>query len=192
MAVGARGRTGGFDDSSPLPYTDEPRPRPAAAPKAWARPRNPNQGESGMTQDADKPVGWSGSAYFTLDDLAAMQPGLARIMPEVGQRYWKLYYAAEAANWPMAKFQLGEIEELMEFGMITRPKYADDLETFVRQDMRAMKNAIESKDWESFDAAYQQGIKNANDYHKSNNKGMIVWKLPGEPPPDLDLAPVEE
>ena len=163
-----------------------------AAPKVWARPRNPNQRESGMTQDADKPVGWSGSAYFTLDDLAAMQPGLARIMPEVGQRYWKLYYAAEAANWPMAKFQLGEIEELMEFGMITRPKYADDLETFVRQDMRAMKNAIESKDWESFDAAYQQGIKNANDYHKSNNKGMIVWKLPGEPPPDLDLTLVEE
>ncbi|PZC47887.1 MAG: hypothetical protein C1O27_000772 [Chloroflexi bacterium] len=145
-----------------------------------------------MTEEAAKPTGFSGSAYFTIDDLAAMQPGLARIMPEIGQRYWKLYYAAQAGNWPMAKFQLGEIEELMEFGMITRPKYADDLEAFVMKDMKALKTAIDKKDWDGFDAAYQEGIKNGNDYHKSNNKGMIVWKLPDMPPPDLDMTPVEE
>ena len=144
-----------------------------------------------MTEEATKPIGYSGHAHFSIDDLAAMQPGLARIMPEVGQRYWKLYYAAKASNWPLAKFQLGEIEELMEFGSITRPKYAEGLETFVREDLGAMKSAIEKKDWESFESAYDAGVRNANDYHKSFKKGMIVWKLPAYEPPDLDLTPIE-
>ena len=145
-----------------------------------------------MTEEATKPTGYSGHAYFSIDDLAAMQPGLARIMPEIGARYWKLYYAAKASNWPLAIFQLKEIEELMEFGGITRPKYADGLDTFVREDLGAMKSALEKNDWESFESAYNQGIANANDYHKSFKKGMIVWKLPDYEPPDLDLTPIEE
>ena len=110
-----------------------------------------------MTEEATKPTGYSGHAYFSIDDLAAMQPGLARIMPEIGQRYWKLYYAAKASNWPLAKFQLGEIEELMEFGSVTRPKYAEGLETFVREDLGTMKSAIEKKDWESFEIGVRPG-----------------------------------
>lgn len=31
---------------------------------------------------------------LTGDQLAAIQPGLARLMPEIGNRVWKLYYAA--------------------------------------------------------------------------------------------------
>ena len=149
-------------------------------------------GEDTMVDDTAKPSGFSGHAHFSIDDLAAMQPGLARVMPEVGQRYWKLYYAAQAGNWPLAKFQWGEIEELMEFGMITRPKYTDDLETFINNDGKTLKSAIESKDWEKFEAAYHQGVRNANDYHKSNKKGMIVWKLPEQAPPDLDLTPQDD
>ena len=44
----------------------------------------------------------SGKNTITLDDMATIQPGLARIMPEIGARTWKLYYAAKALNWPMA------------------------------------------------------------------------------------------
>ncbi len=68
------------------------------------------------TQDASKPVGWSGKTYLSIDDLAVIQPGLARLMPEIGQRYWKLYYSAKAGNWTLANFQLGEVRVLMELG----------------------------------------------------------------------------
>src|SRR5262249_48106799 len=44
----------------------------------------------------------SGKNSMTLDDMATIQPGLARIMPEIGARTWKLFYAAKAQNWPMA------------------------------------------------------------------------------------------
>ena len=46
-----------------------------------------------------------------------LQPGLARIMPEVGDRTWKLYYAAQAENWPLAAFQAKEIRGLMDLRM---------------------------------------------------------------------------
>ena len=144
------------------------------------------------TQDSDKPVGWSGKTYLSIDDLAVIQPGLARIMPEIGQRYWKLYYSAKASNWVMADFQLGEIKELMELGIITRPKYTEHLDTFVKDDLSATEEGIKARDWEKFEVAFQQGIRNANDYHKLNDKEYIVWKLPDYPPPDLDLTPLEQ
>ena len=143
------------------------------------------------TDDATKPVGWSGHRQFTIDDLAVLQPGLARIMPEVGQRYWKLYYSAKAGNWTLAKFQLGEIRELMEMGMITRPKYEEHLETFMNEDLGTIEASIKAQDWKAFEEAFHQGVRNANDYHQLNDKGFIVWKLPDYPPPDLDLTPLE-
>ena len=143
------------------------------------------------TDEQGNPVGWSGKRYFTLDDLAVIQPGLNRIMPDIGTRYWKLYYAAKEGNWVLADFQLGEIKELMELGMVTRPKYEEDLDTFVRDDLGAIEDGIKAKDWEEFEVAFQQGVRNANDYHKSNDKPYIQWKLPEQPPPDLDLTPLE-
>ena len=144
------------------------------------------------TEETTKPVGWSGKTYLSIDDLAVIQPGLARIMPEVGQRYWKLYYAAKEGNWVMADFQLGEIQVLMELGIITRPKYQEHLETFMEEDLGGMAKAIQAKDWESFEQAFQQGIRNANDYHKLNDKEFIVWKLPEHAPPDLDMTPLDQ
>ena len=143
------------------------------------------------TDETTKPVGWSGKTYLSIDDLAVIQPGLARIMPLVGERYWKLYYAAKAGNWVMADFQLGEVRVLMELGIITRPKYEEHLETFMADDLGAIEEGIKTKDWEKFEVAFHQGIRNANDYHKLNDKEFIVWRLPDYPPPDLDLTPLD-
>ena len=142
------------------------------------------------TEETTKPAGWSGHKYFTIDDLAVLQPGLARIMPEIGQRYWKLYYAAKAGNWTLAQFQLGEIRELMELGMITRPKYEENLEAYIKENLGAIEAGIKAHDWKRVEEAFHQGIRDANDYHKLNDKEFIVWKLPDYPPPDLDLTPL--
>ena len=144
------------------------------------------------TEQTDKPVGWSGKTYLSIDDLAVIQPGLARIMPEIGQRYWKLYYAAKAGNWTLADFQLGEIQELLELGIITRPKYQEHIETFLRDDLSAVEAGIKAQDWQMVEQAFHQGVRNANDYHKLNDKEFIVWKLPDYPPPDLDLTPLDK
>ncbi|GIW42020.1 MAG: hypothetical protein KatS3mg076_2597 [Candidatus Binatia bacterium] len=132
---------------------------------------------------------WSGHREMTVEDLVAIQPGLGRIMPEIGARTWKLYYAAKAQNWPMARFQWKEVRGLMELGAFTRPKHEEALNKFLEEDWKPVGEAIEKQDFEAFEKAFHKAIEAANAYHELKDKPYIVWKLPDHPPPDLDLRP---
>lgn len=133
--------------------------------------------------------GYNGHAYFTLDEIAAMLPGPARLMHEVGQRWWKVFYAAKAGNWPLAEYEVKEIHELIDICMITRPKYQKFMEPFLNQNLKTVMDAVKKKNWGEFEAAYHQATKDANDYHKAADKPLIHWKLPEIPPPDMEMAP---
>ena len=128
-------------------------------------------------------------ADLGIEDIAAMQPGLARLMPEVGARVWKLYYAAHAKNWPLARFQLKEAKKLMELGAITRPKYEENLGKFIEENVKPMMAALEAEDLEKFDRELEHAIEQANAYHELYDKPFLRWKVPSSPPPDLDLTP---
>jgi len=131
---------------------------------------------------------WSGKNHMTIEDMATIQPGLARLMPEVGARTWKLYYAAKAENWPMAKFQYKEVRGLMELGAFMRPKHADALNQFLEENWKPVETAIEDKDFTAFEDAFHKAIDAANAYHELKDKPYIRWRLPDTPPPDLDLT----
>ena len=55
---------------------------------------------------------------FELSDLGHLMPGMAEIMPLVGGRIWKCYYAGKAKNRALAAFQLSEATNLLEKGAI--------------------------------------------------------------------------
>lgn len=124
-----------------------------------------------------------------IEDLAAIQPGLARIMPEIGARTWKLYYAAKAGNWALARFQLKEVKKLMELGAITRPKYEENLGKFLEEHVKPMMGALEAQNFSEFEEQFRRAIEQANAYHELYDKPFIRWRLPDGPPPDLDLTP---
>ena len=124
-----------------------------------------------------------------LEELTALQPGLARFMPEIGARYWKCYYAAEAGNWPLARWQLNEMRKLMRLCMVTRPKYTDDLGEWIQDELEPLREAIEAGDLAAFRRIYHESVDAANELHRRWKKPFIVWKLPDMPPPDLDLTP---
>jgi hypothetical protein len=125
---------------------------------------------------------------FELSDLGHLMPGMAEIMPQVGARIWKCYYAGKARNQKLAKFQLSEAVNLMEKGAILRPKYSDDMDEFISGIVATIRTAIESADWDAFDGAFDTMIDEANAYHEKYDKGFLRWKMPDEPPPDLDLT----
>jgi len=135
---------------------------------------------------------WSGHRQMTVEDIARIQPGLARIMPEVGDRTWKLYYAARAENWSLATFQAKEIRGLMDLCAFTRPKHEDALQQYVEKNWQPVQDALGKKDLAAFEEAFHKAIKAANAYHKLKGKPYLVWKLPDSPPPDLDLRPQDE
>ena len=132
---------------------------------------------------------WSGHREMSVEDVATIQPGLGRLMPEVGARTWKLYYAAKAENWPLANFQAKEIRGLMELGAFTRPKHEAALNQFLEEDWKPLQDAIAKKDFAAFEAAFKKAVDAGNAYHELKDKPYIVWKLPDSPPPDLDLQP---
>ena len=73
----------------------------------------------------------NGKWQMGIDAIALVQPGLARIMPEIGARTWKLYYAGKAENWELARFQWKETRALFELGAFMRPKHAAGIEEYL-------------------------------------------------------------
>jgi hypothetical protein len=124
-----------------------------------------------------------------IEELTTLQPGLARLMPEVGDRFWKAWYAAHAANWELAAWQLRELRKLLWLGRITRPKYIHDLDEWIHDDLEPLLDALAERDLGRFDRLYHDAVEAANEFHRRWNKSFIVWKLPEQPPPDLELTP---
>jgi len=146
--------------------------------------------ESSVDEQSAKDVKiWTGHRDITLEELAIIQPGMGTIMPEIGQRAWKLFYAAKAGNWVLANFQLKEVRELMEKAAFIRPKYEQNLEQFLSEKWTPLEEAIKKENFALFEERFQESITAANSYHELQDKGFIVWKLPANPPPDLDLNP---
>jgi hypothetical protein len=131
----------------------------------------------------------NGHRQMTIEDIATMQPGLGRLMPEIGQRTWKLYYAAQAENWPLATFQAKEIRGLMKLCAVARPKHEEALTRYLAENWKPVQAAVDKKDFPAFEKAFGAAIAAANVYHGLRGKPYIVWKLPATPPPDLDMRP---
>ena len=126
---------------------------------------------------------------LTIDELAIIQPGLARIMPEVGNRTWKLFYAAKAGNWENAIWQWKETRGLFELAGFVRPKHEDALNEYVEKDWSKLEAPLKAKDFPAFEKAFNDAIVSANAWHDQKDKPFIKWKLPDFPPPDLDFTP---
>jgi hypothetical protein len=166
---------------------------PAGQRRADARlavaPRRPGRLRA-MTPAADhEHIIDTGKGTFSLDELGHLMPGMAEIMPLVGARIWKCYYAGQAHNRALARFQLKEAVNLMEKGAFLRPKYADNMDKFINEEVAAVSKSIESEDWDRFETAFRAMVDAANAYHEVYDKEFLRWKIPEEPPPDLDLAP---
>ena len=130
----------------------------------------------------------TGKGTFSLHELGHLMPGMAEIMPLVGERIWKCYYAAQAKNPVLAGFQLKEGVNLMKKGAILRPRYAEDLDKFINGECAVLLKAIEAEDWDTFETAFTAMVDSANEYHVAYRKPYLKWKLPDMPPPDLDLT----
>jgi len=139
--------------------------------------------------DAHEHIIDTGKGTFSLDDLGPLMPGMAEIMPLVGERIWKCYYAGKARNQALARFQLKEAVNLMEKGTFLRPKYSENMEKFVTTEVAAVRKAIEDEDWDAFEPAFRQMVEQANAYHDLYDKAFLRWRIPDQPPPDLDMTP---
>ncbi len=117
------------------------------------------------------------SKFNTVDRSLALwniQPGLGTVMIEYGNRFSRLYFAAKAANWDMAKYQLDEMIEIQEVGETTRPKRAPALKAFEDGYLKALDEAILAQDAQAFDTAYTATATGCNACHAASTG--TEWK----------------
>lgn len=133
--------------------------------------------------------GRSRHVELTLDQLVELQPGLGRLMPEVSRRYWILFYAAKGGNWELARYQWRALQHLFNMGAVLRPNMAKHLQAFQAGTMGPLDESLERHDWRAFEESFREGIERANRFHATTGHAEIRWKLPPEPPQDLDLGP---
>ena len=124
---------------------------------------------------------------LTLGELAEIQPGLGTVMIEFGHRYYISYYAANARNWDLAKYELEELIEAQEIAEATRPKYAKDLKNFEDGALAKLIEAIDAKNWTLFEKRYEETTKACNACHRANGHGYIHYQLPKTAPKYLKM-----
>ncbi len=130
----------------------------------------------------------NGKRELTLDELARQQPGMDRLMAEVGPRVHRMYYAALAGNWPLAGYFSKSVVKQLRLSVDSRPKYEPEMTQYLEQDYAPVTAAIKAGDRAAFEAAYRVMVDRANALHGFFGKPYIGWRTPERPPEDLDLT----
>lgn len=130
----------------------------------------------------------NGKRDLTLDQLAATQPGLDRLMAELGPRMHRLYFAGRAGNWRLADYFFRSVVKQLGLCAFSRPKYEASINTYIADDCEPVRAAIKSGDGEAFESAYNAMVARANFYHDEFAKPWLHWVCPATPPEDLDFT----
>jgi len=129
----------------------------------------------------------NGKRDLTIDELAATQPGLDRLMAELGPRMHRLYYAGLAQNWGLAGYFYKSIVKQLNLCAFSRPKYETPIAAYLQDDCEPVRLAIRSHDVVAFTTSYAAMVDRANFYHDEWGKPYLHWVCPLSPPDDLDL-----
>lgn len=128
---------------------------------------------------------------MTIDQLAEIQPGMARIMQGVAYDYSVAYYAAKGGNWKLAAHELSLVRAAFRTAKVTRPKYTEDLDAFDAQYLVPILKAIQHKDWPAAVTAFEKGIEGSDEYHDKYGYDYVRFVLPEETNIYLHLGPME-
>lgn len=138
---------------------------------------------------SERLVGRTKHGELTLDQLASIQPGMARLMEEMAHRYSLMTYACKGGNWALGHHELKQLRGIFRVAVTTRPKYTAELESFDRDYLGPVEEAIRDKNLEAFLGAVQRGIAASDEVHRRLGYPFIRYRLPRQPPDHLDLGP---
>ena len=130
----------------------------------------------------------NGKRAVSIDELALMQPGMDRLMAEVGTRTHRLYFAGLARNWRLAEYFYRSIVKQLKLCATSRPKYAEEMAAYLDVDCTPVRDAIKAADSAAFEAAYTHMVDRANELHGVFGKPWIKWVTPATAPEELDFT----
>lgn len=123
-------------------------------------------------------------------DLQVLSPGLGEFMLGFQTHIAKVWFAGENGNWPLAKFETGEIIEGIDGAKASRPATGPLLDAFTSGTLAQLDKAIDAKDKSQFEATYQQTVDFCNGCHVGytgdakypQGRPFIKITVPTQPP----------
>jgi len=119
-----------------------------------------------------------------IDDL---KPGLGEIMGVIQQHHAKLYYAGTKANWPLAEYELGEIQESLDDSMKFYPKFKEVplpltelIPNMTKASLAQVRAAIEQKNEKSFVQAFGALSVSCSNCHEAADHPFVKIQAPTE------------
>jgi|SRR5271154_5444474 len=104
------------------------------------------------------------------------QPGLGEIMALQQMRHIKLWFAGHAGNWPLADYEIGELNE--GFDDVNELLGGTIVEQHVGGPIAALVKAIDAKDGAAFTAAFDSLSAGCNACHHALDHAFIVIQRP--------------
>lgn len=116
-----------------------------------------------------------------------LKPGLGEIMGVIQQHHAKLYYSGIKENWPLAQYQLGEIQEGLDDAAKYYPKFkevkasiAELIPTMTKGSLEEVSKSIEQKNKKEFIKAFNKLNIACTSCHRAAEHPFIVIQAPSE------------
>ena len=117
-------------------------------------------------------------------------PGLGNIMEAIQWRHIKLAYAGKSANWELARYELGQMQESLSDAARLYQGIPIDKVDMIEQPVTALYDAIRSKDAPRFTRAFADLTGACNSCHAAAQVGFITIQVPTASPfTDQSFAP---
>lgn len=119
---------------------------------------------------------------LTLEQIAEGLPGTGDVMAAVSHCFGTTLHAARAEKWELAAYYARRVRALMRTLAVRRPKYAAQLDDFVRAGLEPLLRAITAHDDSEFQIHFAACVEMANRYHVDTGHAYIEWVPPATSP----------
>ena len=120
-----------------------------------------------------------GTAGCRRETASSFTPGLGEIMTLNQMRHSKLWFAGQAGNWPLAAYEIDELEEGLADAATFHPTHKDAplpipdlIDKMMKEPVAQLRRAVEAKDRARFDPAYDELTDACNRCHQATNFGF--------------------
>jgi hypothetical protein len=107
-------------------------------------------------------------------DSARPDSALSELMVALQFQHIKLWFAGRLSNWPLATYELNQIEA----GLQRSAKPGDQRLDQAASQVQALRSAIEARDITAFTKAYGELTNGCNACHRAGEKGFITVQVP--------------
>lgn len=112
-------------------------------------------------------------------------PGLGEIMTLTQMRHAKLWFAGDAGNWPLAAYELDELQEGMQDAATFHPTHKDAplpipalIGKMMNDPVQQLEKSIATRDSSEFTRAFDAVTEACNACHRATNFGFNVVTRP--------------